>query len=106
VHGFSSFLFISQADALLYMKLSILIGYSCLLLPQTQIRSPSLLNREKEILQHMDLTTDRQNTLHNDNYMYSHFKVDDVSVLEPSSKPPIRIVEDNVTASLHQQRTP
>jgi hypothetical protein len=36
----------------------------------------------------------------------SHFKVDDVSALEPSSKPPVRIVEDNVTASLHQQRTP
>jgi hypothetical protein len=36
----------------------------------------------------------------------SHFKVDDVSTLEPSSKPPIRIVEDNVTTSLHQQRTP
>jgi hypothetical protein len=35
-----------------------------------------------------------------------HFKVDDVSALEPSSKPPVRIVEDNVTASLHQQRTP
>jgi hypothetical protein len=35
----------------------------------------------------------------------SHFKVDDVSALEPSSKPPVRIVEDNVTASLHQQRT-
>jgi hypothetical protein len=34
----------------------------------------------------------------------SHFKVDDVSALEPSSKPPVRIVEDNVTASLHQQR--
>jgi hypothetical protein len=30
----------------------------------------------------------------------SHFKVDDVSALEPSSKPPVRIVEDNVTASL------
>jgi hypothetical protein len=36
----------------------------------------------------------------------SHFKVDDVGALEPSSKPPVRIVEDNVTASLHQQRTP
>jgi hypothetical protein len=36
----------------------------------------------------------------------SHFKVDDVSALEPSSKLPVRIVEDNVTASLHQQRTP
>jgi hypothetical protein len=35
----------------------------------------------------------------------SHFKIDDVSALEPSSKPPVRIVEDNVTASLHQQRT-
>jgi hypothetical protein len=34
------------------------------------------------------------------------FQVDDVSALEPSSKPPVRIVEDNVTASLHQQRTP
>jgi hypothetical protein len=31
----------------------------------------------------------------------SHFKVDDVSALEPSSKPPVHIVEDNVTASLH-----
>jgi hypothetical protein len=31
----------------------------------------------------------------------SHFKVDDVSALEASSKPPVRIVEDNVTASLH-----
>jgi hypothetical protein len=29
----------------------------------------------------------------------SHFKVDDVSALEPSSKPPVRIVEDSVTAS-------
>jgi hypothetical protein len=37
---------------------------------------------------------------------FSHFKVDDVGALEPSSKPPVRIVEDNVTASLHQQRTP
>jgi hypothetical protein len=37
----------------------------------------------------------------------SHFKVDDVSrALEPSSKPPVRIVEDNVTSSLHRQRTP
>jgi hypothetical protein len=36
----------------------------------------------------------------------SYFKVDDVNALEPSSKPPVRIVEDNVTASLHQQRTP
>jgi hypothetical protein len=36
----------------------------------------------------------------------SHFKVDDVSALEASSKPPLRIVEDNLTASLHQQRTP
>jgi hypothetical protein len=36
----------------------------------------------------------------------SHFKVDDVSALEPSSKPPVCIVEDNVAASLHQQRTP
>jgi hypothetical protein len=27
----------------------------------------------------------------------SHFKVDDVSALEPSSKPPVHIVEDNVT---------
>jgi hypothetical protein len=38
----------------------------------------------------------------------NHFKVDDVSALEPSSKPPVRIVEDNVThvtASLHQQHT-
>jgi hypothetical protein len=35
----------------------------------------------------------------------SHFKVDDVSVLEASSKPPVLIVEDNVTASLHQQHT-
>jgi hypothetical protein len=34
----------------------------------------------------------------------SHFKVDDVNALEPSSKPPVHIVEDNVTASLHQQR--
>jgi hypothetical protein len=31
----------------------------------------------------------------------SHFKVDDVSALEATSKPPVRIVEDNVTASLH-----
>jgi hypothetical protein len=29
-----------------------------------------------------------------------HFKVDDVSALEASSKPPVHIVEDNVTASL------
>jgi hypothetical protein len=29
----------------------------------------------------------------------SHFKVDDISALEPSSKLPVRIVEDNVTAS-------
>jgi hypothetical protein len=36
----------------------------------------------------------------------SHFKVDDVSAVEPSSEPPVRIVEDNVTASLHWQRTP
>jgi hypothetical protein len=36
----------------------------------------------------------------------SHFKVDDISALEPSSKPPVRIVEDDVAASLHQQRTP
>jgi hypothetical protein len=35
-----------------------------------------------------------------------HFKVDDVSALEAISKPPVRIVEDNVTASLHQQCTP
>jgi hypothetical protein len=34
----------------------------------------------------------------------SHFKIDDVSALEASSKPPVRIVEDNVTASLHRQR--
>jgi hypothetical protein len=34
----------------------------------------------------------------------SHFKIDDVSALEASSEPPVRIVEDNVTASL--QRTP
>jgi hypothetical protein len=33
-------------------------------------------------------------------------KVDDVGALEPSSKPPARIVEDNVAVSLHQQRTP
>jgi hypothetical protein len=31
----------------------------------------------------------------------NHFKVDDVSALEASSKLPVRIVEDNVTASLH-----
>jgi hypothetical protein len=31
----------------------------------------------------------------------SHFKVDDVSALEASSKPPVCILEDNVTASLH-----
>jgi hypothetical protein len=31
----------------------------------------------------------------------SHFKVDDVSALEAISKLPVRIVEDNVTASLH-----
>jgi hypothetical protein len=30
---------------------------------------------------------------------FNHFKVDDVRALEPSSKPPVRIVEDNVTAS-------
>jgi hypothetical protein len=30
-----------------------------------------------------------------------HFKVDDVTALEAISKPPVRIVEDNVTASLH-----
>jgi hypothetical protein len=36
----------------------------------------------------------------------SRFKVDDVSALEASAKPPVRIVEDNVTASLHQQCTP
>jgi hypothetical protein len=35
----------------------------------------------------------------------SHFKVDDISALEASSTPPVRIVEDSVTASLHQQRT-
>jgi hypothetical protein len=29
---------------------------------------------------------------------YSHFKVDDVSALEASSKPPVHIVEDDVTA--------
>jgi hypothetical protein len=33
----------------------------------------------------------------------SHFKVDDVSALEASSKPPVRIVEDNVTASSLEQ---
>jgi hypothetical protein len=33
-----------------------------------------------------------------------YFKVDDVD--EASSKPPVRIVEDNVTASLHRQRMP
>jgi hypothetical protein len=27
-----------------------------------------------------------------------HFKVDDVSALEAISKPPVRIVEDNITA--------
>jgi hypothetical protein len=32
---------------------------------------------------------------------FSHLKVDDVRALEPSSKLPVRIVEDNVTASLH-----
>jgi hypothetical protein len=32
----------------------------------------------------------------------SNFKVDDVGALEPSSKPPVRIVEDNVTASIIQ----
>jgi uncharacterized protein YciW len=31
---------------------------------------------------------------------FSHFKVD-VSALEASSKPPVHIVEDDVTASLH-----
>jgi hypothetical protein len=36
----------------------------------------------------------------------SHFKVDDVSALEPSSKLSVRIVEDNITALLHQQRMP
>jgi hypothetical protein len=36
----------------------------------------------------------------------SHFKVDDVGALEASSNRSVRIVEDNVTASLHQQRTP
>jgi hypothetical protein len=36
----------------------------------------------------------------------SHFKVDDVSALESSSEPPVHIVEDHVTASLHQQHTP
>jgi hypothetical protein len=36
----------------------------------------------------------------------SHFKVDDVSALEASSNRSVRIVEDNFTASLHQQRTP
>jgi hypothetical protein len=36
----------------------------------------------------------------------SHFKVDYVSALEPSSKPPVRIIEDNVTALPHQQGTP
>jgi hypothetical protein len=30
-----------------------------------------------------------------------HFKVDDVRALEAISKPPVRIVEDNVPASLH-----
>jgi hypothetical protein len=35
----------------------------------------------------------------------SHFKVDDVSALEASSNRSVRIVEDNVTASLHRQRT-
>jgi hypothetical protein len=33
----------------------------------------------------------------------SHFKVDDVSALEYSPKPQVRIVEDNVTSSLYQQ---
>jgi hypothetical protein len=37
--------------------------------------------------------------------LYS-MQVDEVSALEPSSKLPVRIVEDNITASLHQQRTP
>jgi hypothetical protein len=32
---------------------------------------------------------------------HCHFKVDDVSALEAISKPPVRIVEDNVAASLH-----
>jgi hypothetical protein len=37
----------------------------------------------------------------------SHFKViDDVSALEASSKPPVRIVEDNGAAPQHWQRTP
>jgi hypothetical protein len=31
----------------------------------------------------------------------SYFKVDDVSEFEASSEPPVHIVEDNVTASLH-----
>jgi hypothetical protein len=34
------------------------------------------------------------------------YKVDDVSALEASSNRSVRIVEDNVTASLHQQHTP
>jgi hypothetical protein len=37
---------------------------------------------------------------------WSHFKVDDVGADEASSKLPVRIVEENVTASLHQQCTP
>jgi hypothetical protein len=35
----------------------------------------------------------------------SHFKVDDVGALEAGSKPPVHIVEDNVTASLHAVTT-
>jgi hypothetical protein len=34
-------------------------------------------------------------------YSMLYFKVDDVGALEAISKPPERIVEDNVTASLH-----
>jgi hypothetical protein len=36
----------------------------------------------------------------------SHFKVDDISALEASSNRSVHIVEDNVTASQNQQRTP
>jgi hypothetical protein len=35
-----------------------------------------------------------------------HFKVDDVSALKTISKLTVRIVEDNITASLHWQRMP
>jgi hypothetical protein len=73
------------------------VGFNCSLVPNVAKNMADLIN----ICIFIPYFAGRLGHLKPPCIRCSHFKVDDVSALEPSSKVTVHIVEDNVTASLH-----